>query len=251
MIRTMTDNRSLRGLPPDDALKRWADPILYSAMIEYNEWSQHLGFGKGHPLAETYPPKHKEYWRRREAAEASMTAKLLSAEILGSGLLKEARSREIIDPSLWDVLYIDFDSDAVRGNGLVYEEAEFFDPTAPPRNVAPLLERLGPLKESYFYTHGSSYRHVTAGGVIFPLGDEQRKVVRFLHEKLLANDRWQPVSAIQEGAGIRSSVMSDLFGSKAHWERLLISDTRRYYSLRDREGMVIASADRKPTQTEP
>jgi hypothetical protein len=231
-IRTMTD-KPLRGLPPDDALKRWADPVLYSAMMEYSEWSKDVSFGKGHPLAETYPLKHREYRRRREAAEASLIAKLLTGEIVGSGIVEGARRREIIEPSLWDVLDLHYESDSAGGGGVVYEYVEFFERSDVPLNIFPPFPEwliVHPAPPALFVAD-ATYTHVTIRGVEFILSPTRAKVVRLLDEARLRGEEWQLGQKVLGQAGSTESKMINVFKKLKGWRHLIESDRRGRYRL--------------------
>jgi hypothetical protein len=222
-----------RGLDCEAALKRWSDPAAYAAMEELSDVATR------HTDEPHSMKRWVQYRKLRNALEEAFVLKLQEGDPLASGLPGYGRSREIIEPSLWDDLEIGYDLGDICGRGQTYSHAEFFDPATIPSNISNLPEWFRKPREQYFFAHDSGYRHVTAGGVIFALGDEQRRVVAFLHQKALENDPWQATVSIQKGAEVHGS-MRDLFGRADHWSDLLLSDHTRYYRLRDCSGMVMS-----------
>jgi hypothetical protein len=221
-----------RGLECEAALKCWSDPVAYAGMEEFSDAAtSHTN--EAHSIT-----RWREYRKRRSTLEETFVRKLQEGELFASGIPRFGKRREQIESSLWDDLEIDYDLGEICGPGQIYSHAEFFEPTDVPTDKT-LPEWFEKPQEKYFFPHDPGYRHVTAGGVIFGLGDEQRRVVAFLHRKALENDPWQATASIQDGAQVRGS-MRNLFGSKIHWSELLLSDGTRYYRLRDRPGMVMA-----------
>jgi hypothetical protein len=225
--------RPARGLALETAVQKWGDPLLFAEMQEYSEWSPPLGFSKDHPLAGTYPPKHREYGRRRDVVEADFLEKLQRGELAGSGILSGARRREVIDPSLWDVLDLDFDSDSVGGNGLVFGSVEYFAPSAVPLNIPPPLPDWlaeGSAQTASFIAD-ASYRHVTINNVAFVLSPLRAKIVRLLDEARLRGEEWQQGIDLLNGAGSRQLKLIDVFKNLEGWKHLIQSDGSGGYRL--------------------
>jgi hypothetical protein len=226
-----------RGLECEAALKRWSEPAAYAAMEELSDVAtRHTD--EPHSIK-----RWVQYRKLRNALEEALVLKLQEGDLFASGIPRYGRHREIIEPSLWDDLEIGYDLGDICGPGQIYSHAEFFDRTDIPSNISTLPEWFKKPQEQYFFPHDSGYRHVTAGGVIFALGDQQRRVIAFLHQKALENDPWQALAHIHKGARVHSP-MRDLFGRDDHWSDLLLSDHKRYYRLRTVPGMVMSKTNK-------
>jgi hypothetical protein len=222
-----------RGLECEAALKRWSDPAAYAGMEEFSDAAtSHTN--EAHSIN-----RWREYRKRRSALEETFVRKLQEGELFASGIPSFGKRREPIEPSLWDDLEIDYDLGDVCGPSQIYSHAEFFEPTDIPANVFPLPEWLTEKSAPYFYPEGLDYRHVRVEGETIVLGDQQRKVIAFLHRKMLENEPWQVLRSIQDGAQVNAK-MQDLFGREVHWSKLLLSDRKGSYRLRDRPNMTIA-----------
>ena len=92
-----TDARPWTGLSPEEALKKWSDPSLYAAMLEYADAWLPVITANGHPPSER-DLRHKEYRRRRDALEVPFLDKLRRAELLASAVPKGETQREIVEP---------------------------------------------------------------------------------------------------------------------------------------------------------
>jgi hypothetical protein len=222
---------SKAGLSPEEALKEWSDAPAYVAMEEYLEWSRDLSFSEGSPRAKSYPPKHREYARRRQALESAFIEMLRSGAVLASGIQKGANGREVIDPSLWDILEIAYEFDMIVGSDRIYEGAEFFGPSAVPRNIRKVPAWL--LEQRNTFIHQSDYRHVSVGGFDFSLGEICAKVVQLLHAAALQDhQQWLVGKDLLEKAGSQQMKLGDLFKSVKNWRELIESDKQGYYRLR-------------------
>jgi hypothetical protein len=223
-----------RGLECDAALKRWSNPAAYAAMEEFSDVATH------HTNEPDSIKRWGQYRKLRNALEEALVRKLQEGELFASGLPKFGRRiRELIEPGLWEDLEIDYGMGDICGPSQIYSHAEFFEPTDIPANVFPLPEWLTETSAPYFYPEGLDYRHVRVEGETIVLGDQQRKVIAFLHRKMLENEPWQALRSIQDGAQVNAK-MQDLFGREVHWSKLLLSDRKGSYRLRDRPNMTIA-----------
>ena len=222
-----------RGMEADAAVRRWSDPASYSAFADLS------GVGVRHTDEPHSRAKLKRRSELRNGLIAAFMLKLQSGDLLASGIPRFGERREVIHPSLWDDLTIIFPSSEVSRQGVIYTKAEFFEPTGIPANVFPLPEWLTETSARYFYPEGPDYRHVWVQGETIVLGDQQRKVIEFLHRKLIENEPWQAHRSIQDGAQVNAK-MQDLFGREVHWSKLLLSDRKGSYRLRDRPNMIIA-----------
>jgi hypothetical protein len=179
--------------------------------------------------------------RAAERLDCGLSAEAAERRLLASGIPRFGERREVIHPSLWDDLSIAFPTSEISRGGVIYTKAEFFEPSEIPTNV-PVPEWMTKAVE-YFTLEGSDYRHVRAGGVLITLGDQQRRVIEFLHAKMIENEPWQSLRDIQNAANIKSR-MRDAFHEDIHWSHLLKSDLKGAYRLRD-------SVDDPTTQTGP
>lgn len=126
--------RPARGLPPEEALRKWSDPKVFARMLTYSDSANQV---TATPEGER---RHRKYGKYREELETAFYGRLRSGEVFASGILPSGDRREIIRPELWDVLQVDFEFDIIAGRDRRYESAEFFDPAAFPRNVTDVPE---------------------------------------------------------------------------------------------------------------
>ena len=220
-----------RGLDAEAAARRWSDPAAYAEFAELSDVAvQHTD--EPHSLARL---KRRSYLRN--ALIEMFMIKLQSGDLLASAIPKYGDRRVIIHPSLWDDLFIIFPTSEISRGGVIYTKAEFFEPTDVPGNIYPVPEWLAK-PVPYFSLEGSDYRHVCLDGETIHLGDQQIKVIAFLHKKALENEPWQSLRSIQDGAKVMSKIQ-DLFGQPWHWLKLLRSDAKGYYRLRDQPSRTV------------
>jgi len=188
--------------------------------------------------------RYRTYGAIRDALDAGFVEKLQLAIVVASAICEGDDSRQVIHPSLWDRLEIDYDMDWVDGCGRHYEAAEFFVPTAIPLNVFDVPVWLRQLSSSQpanacstpplrTLWHDPRYKHVKLNGEEFHLGDQQAKVIQFLDRKFGEGDPWQHIKAIR--GETKTGRPHDLFGKPKHWSHLLKSDGRGSYRLRNEE----------------
>ena len=223
-----------RGLEAEAAIRLWSDPAVYSGYAELSDVR----------VSHTDDPLSMARLRsccnlRNSLIEAFML-KLQDGDLLASGIPRFGDRREAIHPSLWDDLVIIFPPSEISRRGVVYTKAEFFEPIHIPANVFPLPEWLTERPPPYFDPEGPDYRHVRVDGETIVLGDQQRKVIAFLHKKMLENEPWQLLRSIQDGAQVGAK-MQDLFGRPVHWSKLLLSDKKGAYRLRDQASLTVAA----------
>ena len=232
----MSDTIRKRGLEAEAAARLWSDPTLYSEFAEASNVTQRH-------TDEPQIVARRRHSQLRTAVIQAFILKLRSGDLLASGIPMFGERREVIHPSLWDDLAIIFPTSEISRRGVIYTKAEFFEPADIPANVFPLPEWLTETSTPYFYPEGPDYGHVRVEGETIVLGDQQRRVIAFLHKKVLEKEPWQTLRSIQDAAQV-SAKMQDLFGSDLHWSKLLLSDRKGSYRLRDRPDMTIAQVSR-------
>jgi hypothetical protein len=227
--------RPWRGFPPEEALKHWSDQPLYSAMLDYSDASRPVSMAKGHPPSERVL-RYQEYARRRSAIEAPFLEKLKSAELLASGILIGHREREIVEPSLWEEIKINFGLEELIGYKIRYLRPEFFEPTAIPLNIHEVPHWLEgyigyrPSLDALQFDPG--FRHVALRGRSYTLGEIQGCVIKLLYQAAAAGSQWVNGKILLHEAGSELTKVSDLFKRTKDWEQLIESDGRGMYRLK-------------------
>ncbi len=181
------------------------------------------------------PALQKEYRSKRQAIEAAFTELLADGTFFGSGIPKYGQSREVIHPTLWDVVFVAFQFEEVVGQGRTFYKPEFFDLTALPLNIRSIPDwldaELGALGLNNF-RHDGEYRHVVLNGLDFTLSPLHAKVVALLHQAWLDGEPWRNGAEVLEQAGSAQLKMVDVFKSRSDWRSLIDSDGKGMYRLR-------------------
>lgn len=219
---SLSIERPKRGLPPEEALKRWSPPELYAAMAEYVDCANR------YTATPEGMARHRAYQARRQTLEDTFNSQLRDGILIASGIREGDDARSVIHPSLWDVLQIDFQFDWIDGPARHYEAAEFFDRSALPLNVQEIPEWLRASADKATFEFDPDCRRVTIGERTISLGDLQAKVVQLLRE---GGTAWQSGKTVLGKAGSRSANMHDLFRRDEHWD-LIESDGQGRYRLR-------------------
>lgn len=242
--------RPARGLPPEEALERWSDPVAYAAMREY--WAYRSCFFVGAPQ----DPRELEYERRRRPLEQSFYKRLQDGELLATAIPQDAdptASRTLLDPEVFSHGNLSWNTDTIyRRSGSALGFLEVFEPPGVPRNVRiipqwywdmyepapaasqPLAsEKPGMSGKEPGFRHDAGYRHVYIRGVEFKLTRTQAKIVEQLHEAHLRDDPWQYGPALLAEARSSSMQLGQVFRRQRspHWSLLIESDGRGYYRL--------------------
>lgn len=224
-----------RGFTPDDALKKWSNRAAYAAMLELVDSKDRMGSDR------ESVDRYFEYSRRRDALEKTFEEKLKQAHVFCSGIPERTASRTIINPSTWDVLWVDYDFYSVSGNGLIFKAAEFFEAEHLPRNVTDVPDWFGAYQKRQQWTEefvavDASYRRVVIRGEEFGLSDLQAAVVRTLHEASRTPDPWCVSKQIVKAAGSGQNKIVDLFRDKPGWRSLIevLQNGRCRLNLRSR-----------------
>jgi len=227
--------RPKKGLGPDAALKHWSDKAAYSELMTLSGEATPPAVEDAHKFISDVGLR-REYSSKREAIEVAFREKLIDREILASGIASFGEQREVMPPSIWELLEIDYGmfGDAV-GEYRKYEKLEFFEPSAVPLNIRSIPDWLAEdLKTSGYRTfeHDPDYRHVTLNGIAFTLGPIQSRVVELLHQAAIVRDPWLVGPTTLEKAGSEQRKMVDAFKSCKDWRLLIDSDGRGMYRLR-------------------
>ncbi len=77
------------------------------------------------------------------------------------------------------------------------------------------------------------FRKVTYRGHDYSFGEIQAEVVRLLYEASLEGNPWQNGKRLLANAGSQSFTIANIFKSKTHWRKLILSDGRGFYRLEE------------------
>jgi hypothetical protein len=230
-----TPSRPKHGIGPDAALKRWSEAADYSELVSLSGQSNPPAVEDAHKFIREIATENA-YKQKREALETAFRQKLIDIELAASGISNWIGRREVIDPSTWEIVQIDYGlfGDAV-GENIKYEKLEFFEPSAIPLNVRLIPEWLAqpqPSLETAQLIADDAYEHVTFKGIRFTFGPIQAKVVKLLHEASKAG-QWSSGKMILGKAGAGTTRMHDAFKSQLRWRELVDSDGRGKYRISD------------------
>jgi hypothetical protein len=227
-------SRPKRGLSPAEAFRHWSDKVAYSELVKLAGTDDLPPISFAGTVIRGDPQRESEYCRKRHVLEEAFKRKLVDATLIGSGIPEGRGGREMIEPSLWEVLQIelDFYEDAAS-EGCRYEKIEFFKPSAIPANIRSIPGWLSnlPGHGSTVFTHDPTYEHVSLGSFTFTLGPIQAKIVQQLHEASKLGE-WRPGKVLLARADSQQIKLSEVFKSKQNWRELIESDGRGRYRLR-------------------
>jgi hypothetical protein len=227
-------SHSRKGLSAKEAFAHWSDPEKFKELVELAETDE-LSKIVDADIKIRDPERHKRFLGIRQALEKEFQTRLLNEEIFASGVREFADRCEIIHPTLWGLLFVDFDLEHIGGHGRVYENPEFFTIDCIPQNVRPipewLEERLGELGLTVF-RHDASYQHIVLHGINYVLSPLHAKIVSILHDAWRADDPWKNGKDILERAGSAQLKMIDVFKTRKDWKAFIEFDGKRMYRLR-------------------
>ena len=216
--------RPLRGLSPEDALRRYSDPRALQAADEYADAKTDVSVAVGHDPTPAVL-RHEEWKRRRGPLEEALDDKLQTGELIASGIPEFGDRREVIHFSLWALVWIDYSFSEIVGGGRRYRCAEIFD-----RNTIPLNLDHAPAwaMRAAEFSADAGYRHVTLRGSRITLGRKQAEIIKALHEASAGDDPWRAGAELLARAGSRSEHLREVMKDKM---ALIELDGRGLYRL--------------------
>ena len=129
------------GLSPEEAFLRWSDPSSYQELIALAGTTDlPLLTGSNHRFRD--PNDQKKYYAKRAMMETAFCSRLLNADFFASAIDRYAFRREVIHPTLWELLVVHYELDEIVGMGRRYEKPEFFPLDSVPLNVRPIPDWL-------------------------------------------------------------------------------------------------------------
>ncbi|MGE5534107.1 MAG: hypothetical protein ACM3W7_01190 [Acidobacteriota bacterium] len=228
--------RPKRGLAPAKALARWSDPALYAELVRLagtdNLPPTNLC---GNVIRD--PAREKEYQIKRRSLEDAFRVLLQNDVVRSSAIPEYGEAREILNPSVWDLLWVDYEFEEAVGKGRTYFALEFFERTEIPQNVKSIpawLDTELAAAGMNVFRHTQAYRHVMLHGLEFALSELHAKIVKILHKAFLddPHDAWRRGVDVLEEAGSIQLKMSDVFKSREDWKLLIESDGKGMYRLK-------------------
>ncbi|MCU1328254.1 MAG: hypothetical protein JWN34_3624 [Bryobacterales bacterium] len=227
-------NRPKRGLDLPSAMENWSDPKQYAKLVAVS--------GEAEPPSEGQAANYvrekaalKTYIALRMQVDRDFIGRLIDAELIGSGIPSDGSGRMPIDPSLWDVLEIDYELFEAVGPHHLFTNLEFFEPAVLPTNIRHVpgwLDDLRGLKGYNVFRYTEDYRNIWLNGMEFLLSDLWSKMVRILHTAYLKDGiGWRPGKRVLEEAGSAQSKMSDVLKSREDHEAIIKSDGKGRYCL--------------------
>ncbi len=232
-----------RGLPLEQAFKRWGDPKIYATWLAQEDARQPVSMATGFPPNERVR-RHNIYAEARKALEEQLRALLLPGTVLASGIREGDDGRSVIKPSLWKIADFCPDFDDVYANAFKFEEVEYFLATEVPVNIEELPDWLPKYGHSStdeaqltaemlaMFKHSADYRRVSVGDSTFRFGALQARVIRELHAASQRGEPWCIGKNVLKDIGSSSANLGMLFKSNPAWQRLIESDEHGNYRLR-------------------
>jgi len=223
-----------RGLSALEAFERWSDPEKLKTLVELAEATS---------ISEIMNPnlkfrdadQRRELIALRDQLEDEFRERLINEEIFASGICESYSKREIIHPTRFELLFIDFSEDLVGGMGQAFEKSEFFTLDSIPLNVRPVPEwldkKIGAAGLNVFRLN-PDYQHFVLHGIEYAVSELHAKIVALLHQAWLANDPWQIGKIVLERAGSKQLKMGDVFKTREDWKAFIEFDGKRMYRLR-------------------
>ncbi|RXH23036.1 hypothetical protein XH99_16700 [Bradyrhizobium nanningense] len=231
---SLMPTRPKRGLDPESAFKKWTDEARLTQLARLS--------GKAEPPSDVAvhrvigdPVTLREYQKLREAADQAFKELLSNADIIGSGIPEGGSGRIPIEPSLWDILEIDYEFFEAVGEHHKFEKLEFFELSIVPLNIRTipkwLDDALGQLGYNKF-RHAPDYRHIWLHGISYDLSPQWANIVRVLHEAWLDDSSgWRNGKKILELAGSSQLKLSDVLKTREDGRSIVQSDGKGMYRL--------------------
>lgn len=256
--------RSQRGVPFEEAVRRWGDPELVAALPDVREpviqRVKHRAAQRGRKLRKS---RSDELFQK---ADRSLFVRLYDMQLFCSGRklgsthgdLRFLIHPERLHPDRTVFSRQDGALTCDQGTRMkrAYSDVEVFRyPEIPANisNIAPEIRELfyrmdaeraisasaiSPEESEYApavsFRVQNNYAQVTLGGLEYTLSPMQAEVVRALHVALLEGDPWVHVNRLKEAVGSGSQTLSMLFRRQRNpdWKKLIKSDGRGYHRLR-------------------
>jgi hypothetical protein len=230
----MMANRPKRGLDPDNAFKKWSGDAQFAQLVELSGMAEPPSDGRAHASIRD-PKRLRDYQNLRAAAEKAFNEELSEARFIGSGIPDGGSGRMPIDPSLWDILDIDYEFYEANGEHRRFAKLEFFELSAVPVNIRTTPKWLDDLLGQQGYNsfrHTEDYRHVWLHGVAYALPSLLADIVRVLHiAHLKDGNGWRHGKQVLELAGSAQYKMSDVLKDRKDGKALIQSDGKGMYRL--------------------
>ena len=247
-------NRPRRGLPFEDALRRWSSPEEYDRVeaLFHPRFDVPIIASGGPP-----DPQEEAYRRGRRELERTLLDRLAAEELLSSATEETPDPKDprfLVHPSVYDEPGISWSrwGGVLIGRSVELWRVEIFEPDAVPSNVTGVpdwAKKLvakppatpgasendvsDPGPEPAGFTHDAGYAHVTINGIEFTLNPIQAGIVRVLHVAARDGRRWVSVEELRQEVGFEHAKLSGVFRhmKDPHWRTLIASDRRGAYRL--------------------
>lgn len=227
-------NRPKRGLDPDSAFKKWLSNARLAQLVELSGAAEPPTEDRAHVIIRD-PTVLRDYQNCRAAAEKVFNEQLSDAQIIGSGIPDGGSGRIPIDPSLWDILEIDYEFYEAVGEDRNFKKLEFFQLSAVPLNIRTTPKWLDDLLGQHGYNsfrHTEDYRHVALHGIDYALSPLLAKIVRILHLARLEDGHgWRNGKQVLELAGSTQLKMNDVLKDRKDSKALIQSDGKGMFCL--------------------
>ncbi len=229
-------SRPKRGLPPAEALARWSDQAAYAELIALAGRPNPPPLGICEESIKD-PKLLREYNAKRRAVETAFRQLLIDGTVLVSAIAESSDSREVLNPSLWELIDIEYGFGDAGGDSRIYHKPEFFEHAAIPLNVRSIPDwldaELGARGLNEF-RHDRDYRHIVLHGMSFNLSPLHAKIVGILHKAWLDghDDGWRLGPDVLEEAGSSQLKMGDVFKTRKDWKSFIELDGKGMYRLR-------------------
>jgi hypothetical protein len=231
---SMMANRPKRGLDPDNAFKKWSGDALFAQLVQLAGAAEPPTDDRAHVILRDNK-KLREYQNCRAAAEKVFNELLSDAQIIGSGIPTGGSGRVAIDPSLWDILEIDYELYEANGENRNFKNLEFFELSALPLNIRTVPKWLDDLLGQHGYNsfrHAKDYRHVCLHGIDYALSPLLANIVRILHLARLDDGHgWRNGKQVLELAGSTQLKMNNVLKDRKDSKSLIQSDGKGMFRL--------------------
>lgn len=231
---SLIPNRPKRGLDPESAFRKWTDEAQFTQLVRLSGQAEPPSDIAAHRVIGD-PVALREYQKLREAADQAFKELLSNADIIGSGIPEGGSGRIPIEPSLWDILEIDYEFFEAIGEHRKFEKIEFFELPVVPSNVRTTpkwLDNALGQRGHHAFRHDRDYRHISLHGIDYRLSPQLAKIVRILHDARVEDGNgWRNGKKLLEAVGSSQSKMSDVLKTKKGGRSIIESDGNGMYRL--------------------